>query len=312
MAYVGLSRVYSGLDNPEAAQRFLDKAKALAPGASDRERRRIEIRGKQLAAMEDLDDAARSSSPTRRRSTTRCATTSTIRSSGSCAATPRSRPRPGGASAAPPRRSPSTSACCSSSRTTPPPITTSSTPTRRSAASTRRSSTARSTRGSRRRSRTPPTCGRTTCGAWAASTTRSPSSVKADALERAYYAAEGHRPRLRLAPRPQPRPAGHLLPAQGADAARRGDDARGGRRCRPADAYRAFNRKELPNFLIHRARYAEALEAARAMTRGELPAGAGGGPRARRPGAARARDATTEATHGARRGRARARGGPAS
>ncbi|MGH9363434.1 MAG: hypothetical protein ACRD2T_16110, partial [Thermoanaerobaculia bacterium] len=58
MAYVGLSRVHSGLDNPEAAKRFLAKAKELAPGASDRERRRIAIRELQLAAMADLTDAA--------------------------------------------------------------------------------------------------------------------------------------------------------------------------------------------------------------------------------------------------------------
>ena len=59
MAYVGLSRVYSGLDDPEAAKRFFEKAKALASGVGDRERRRIEIRGKQLDAMEDLEDAGK-------------------------------------------------------------------------------------------------------------------------------------------------------------------------------------------------------------------------------------------------------------
>ncbi|MGH7495379.1 MAG: hypothetical protein ACREOO_23730 [bacterium] len=56
MAYVGLSRVYSGLENADAAKRFLEKAKALAPGISDREHRRIAIREKQLAAMENLED----------------------------------------------------------------------------------------------------------------------------------------------------------------------------------------------------------------------------------------------------------------
>lgn len=58
MAYVGLSRTYSGLDNPEAAKLFLEKAKALSSRVSDRERRRIEIRDKQLAAIEDVADAA--------------------------------------------------------------------------------------------------------------------------------------------------------------------------------------------------------------------------------------------------------------
>ena len=56
MAYIGLSRVYSGLDNPEAAKRLFERAKALAPGVSDRERRRIDIREKQLAALEDLEN----------------------------------------------------------------------------------------------------------------------------------------------------------------------------------------------------------------------------------------------------------------
>src|SRR5262249_32666574 len=59
MAYIGLSRVYSGLDNPAAARKFFEKAKALASKVSDRERRRIEIREKQLEAMQDLEDAAK-------------------------------------------------------------------------------------------------------------------------------------------------------------------------------------------------------------------------------------------------------------
>lgn len=59
MAYVGLSRVYSGLENPDAAKRILEKAKALASGVSDRERRRIELRETQLAAMDSLEDVVR-------------------------------------------------------------------------------------------------------------------------------------------------------------------------------------------------------------------------------------------------------------
>lgn len=57
LAYVGLSRVHSGLDNPDAAKRYLEKAKELASGASPRERRLIEIREKQVAAMDDLENA---------------------------------------------------------------------------------------------------------------------------------------------------------------------------------------------------------------------------------------------------------------
>jgi len=53
MAYVGLSRAYSGLEDPAAARAALDAAQARAPGASPRERRRVELRRKQLDAIED-------------------------------------------------------------------------------------------------------------------------------------------------------------------------------------------------------------------------------------------------------------------
>ncbi len=59
MAYVGLSRAYSGLEDPKAAREALNKAEALAAGASERERRRIAIRAKQLDAMADLANVAK-------------------------------------------------------------------------------------------------------------------------------------------------------------------------------------------------------------------------------------------------------------
>ncbi|HXV14533.1 MAG TPA: hypothetical protein VEC56_10045 [Candidatus Krumholzibacteria bacterium] len=59
MAYVGLSRTHSGLDDPAGAKLYFEKAKALAPKASDRERRRIAIREAQLAAMENIEDTAK-------------------------------------------------------------------------------------------------------------------------------------------------------------------------------------------------------------------------------------------------------------
>jgi tetratricopeptide (TPR) repeat protein len=59
MAHVGLSRVYSGLDAPDEAKAALSKAQALAPKASAREQRRIELRAKQLEALADLTDTAR-------------------------------------------------------------------------------------------------------------------------------------------------------------------------------------------------------------------------------------------------------------
>jgi len=59
LAWLGLSYVHSGLDNREAARKFFEKAKALAPAVTERERRRLDIREKQLAALEDIQDAAR-------------------------------------------------------------------------------------------------------------------------------------------------------------------------------------------------------------------------------------------------------------
>jgi len=58
MAYLGLSYVQSGLENPEGAKQYLENARALAAGASERERRRLDIRAKQLAAIGDIKDAA--------------------------------------------------------------------------------------------------------------------------------------------------------------------------------------------------------------------------------------------------------------
>jgi len=54
LAHVGLSRVYSGLDDPKAARAALERAQALAGQASERERRRIAVRAKQLDALDDL------------------------------------------------------------------------------------------------------------------------------------------------------------------------------------------------------------------------------------------------------------------
>lgn len=59
MANLGLSYVSSGLENPAAARQFLEKAAGLSAGASERERRRIAIREKQLTAMDDIKDTAR-------------------------------------------------------------------------------------------------------------------------------------------------------------------------------------------------------------------------------------------------------------
>jgi tetratricopeptide (TPR) repeat protein len=59
LAYEGLSRTYSGLDNPDGARHYLEKARRLASGLGDRERRRIAIRERQLEAIESLEDVAK-------------------------------------------------------------------------------------------------------------------------------------------------------------------------------------------------------------------------------------------------------------
>jgi tetratricopeptide (TPR) repeat protein len=59
MAYVGLSRVYSGLEAPADAERALAEAQSRAAKASPRERRRIAVRAVQLDAMADLADTGK-------------------------------------------------------------------------------------------------------------------------------------------------------------------------------------------------------------------------------------------------------------
>jgi tetratricopeptide (TPR) repeat protein len=53
LAYIGLSRVYSNLNDDKAARAALAQAQALAANATERERRRITIRAKQLDAIAD-------------------------------------------------------------------------------------------------------------------------------------------------------------------------------------------------------------------------------------------------------------------
>jgi len=56
MAYVGLSRAYSGLGDRVAAEKSLLEAKPLSSRVSPREQRRISIREKQLEAMKNIKD----------------------------------------------------------------------------------------------------------------------------------------------------------------------------------------------------------------------------------------------------------------
>jgi tetratricopeptide (TPR) repeat protein len=59
MAYIGLSRVYSGLDAPADAERALAEAQSRTAKVTPREQRRIAVRAAQLRAMADLGDATR-------------------------------------------------------------------------------------------------------------------------------------------------------------------------------------------------------------------------------------------------------------
>jgi tetratricopeptide (TPR) repeat protein len=89
---------------------------------------------------------------------------------------------------------------------------------------------------------------------------------KANALERAYYEAEKIEPGLDWH-------HGHNLDLLATCYEHKGQMKLAEKTMREAaalgavDAYREFNLKELPNLLIHRARYAEALDEARAITR---------------------------------------------
>ena len=59
LAYWGLSRTYSGLDDHEAAIQAAKRAKELATKATPREQRRIDLRLQQLEAIADLGNSAR-------------------------------------------------------------------------------------------------------------------------------------------------------------------------------------------------------------------------------------------------------------
>ena len=59
MAYVGLSRAYSGLEDLPAALGAAAKAQELAASASPREQRRIALRAKQLEAIADVGNPAK-------------------------------------------------------------------------------------------------------------------------------------------------------------------------------------------------------------------------------------------------------------
>jgi tetratricopeptide (TPR) repeat protein len=94
--------------------------------------------------------------------------------------------------------------------------------------------------------------------------------IRADSLERAYYRAEDLEPSLDWH-------HGHNLDLLASCYQHKGQMARAEERMRESgslrlvDDYRAFNRREWPNFLIHRGRHAEALEAARVMAQTEYP-----------------------------------------
>jgi tetratricopeptide (TPR) repeat protein len=59
MAYVGLSRAYSGLDDHKSAREVLAKAQSLQSSASAREQRRIHLRLLQLDAIDDIENTTK-------------------------------------------------------------------------------------------------------------------------------------------------------------------------------------------------------------------------------------------------------------
>lgn len=59
MAYVGLSRTYSGLTDPKAAREALQKAQSVAASSQEWERHRMALRAQQLDAIDDIDNNAK-------------------------------------------------------------------------------------------------------------------------------------------------------------------------------------------------------------------------------------------------------------
>src|SRR5215471_14708771 len=59
LAYVCLSRAYSGLEDQAAAQTALQSAKSLAGNLSEREQLRIALRAQQLEAINDIQNVAK-------------------------------------------------------------------------------------------------------------------------------------------------------------------------------------------------------------------------------------------------------------
>jgi tetratricopeptide (TPR) repeat protein len=59
LAWIGLSRVYTALEDAPAAHDALAKAQALASAVSPREKRRIALRATHLEALDDLGDSAK-------------------------------------------------------------------------------------------------------------------------------------------------------------------------------------------------------------------------------------------------------------
>ena len=300
--------MYSGLDNPDGREAVPREGEgARAASASERERRRIDIREKQLAAMDDIADSGKFLAYKKAIDDALAKDLDDpqlwlLRGNAEEANASGRGQRGGAASIAFYQRS------CGSSRTTPRPITTSSIPTRPSGASTRRSRTARSTRASRPRFPTRPTCGGTTCAASGRVDDAIAQFMKADALERAYYAAEKIDPALDWH-------HAHNLDLLASCYEHKGQmklaekTMRESATLKAVSAYRAFNMRELPNFLIHRARYRGGARRGARADQDEVPAIAARRARARRAGAARAR-AHRRRAQGARGRAAGARDGP--
>src|SRR5215472_11224677 len=59
MAYICLSRAYSGLEDQTAAKTALESAKSLAATASQREQLRIALRAQQLDAINDIQNVSK-------------------------------------------------------------------------------------------------------------------------------------------------------------------------------------------------------------------------------------------------------------
>ncbi|HKQ60273.1 MAG TPA: hypothetical protein VJS92_03245 [Candidatus Polarisedimenticolaceae bacterium] len=269
LACLGLSRVHSGLDDTPGAKRWFEQASKLGEGASERERRRIRIRERQLAALDEIEDAKRFADYRKALDEALAADLDDpqlwLLRGNAEESNASGRGQRGGASSIAfyervlrlvPDHASAHHYLVHSFETI--------------------GRIDKALKHGEAYARLAPSIPHA-AHMWGHDLRRVgrvddaiAQFLKANALERAYYAAEKIEPGLDWH-------HGHNLDLLATCYEHKGQmklaeqTMRESSRLAVVDAYRAFNLRELPNFLIHRARYAEALEAARQLTETSFP-----------------------------------------